>query len=198
MKKSSPRMHRVVVILSLLLGWALLASASVAETYKVDQAHSFVMFRAKRMGVVYVYGRFNDFSGTLTMSGDDISSGSLALEVRTESVDSGNERRDTHLRSPDFFNAKQLPVMSFSTTSLKGKGGNVYEVRGDLTLLGVTKEVIAEVEHVGTGKDRRSGKTMVGFDTTFVIQRSDFGMKFMSGPLSEDIDIHLAIQAIEQ
>jgi polyisoprenoid-binding protein YceI len=174
---------------------ALLPAIASAETYDVDSVHSAVMFRAKRMGVVYVYGRFNEFAGTLEMTGEDVTTGKLALEVKTASIDTGNQRRDDHLRNPDFFNATQLPVMKFESTGVR-TAGNGFEVTGNLTMHGVTKPVTATVEKVGSGKDPRAGKALVGFEAKFTLKRSDFDMKYMVGPLSDEVDVHLALQVV--
>jgi polyisoprenoid-binding protein YceI len=179
-----------------LLVFALLPAAASAATYDIDAVHSSVMFRAKRMDVVYVYGRFNEFAGTIDMTGDDVSTGKVSLEVKTSSVDTGNQRRDDHLRNPDFFNSTQLPTMKFESTGVKAGSGNNFEVSGNLTLHGVTKPVTATVEKVGSGKDPRSGKTLVGFEARFTIKRSDFDMKYQVGPLSDEVDVHLAIHAV--
>jgi polyisoprenoid-binding protein YceI len=174
---------------------ALLPAIATAETYDVDAVHSAVMFRAKRMGVVYVYGRFNEFAGTVEMTGEDVTTGKLSLEVKTPSIDTGNQRRDDHLRSPDFFNAAQLPVMKFESTGVRAAGTG-FEVTGNLTLHGVTKPVTASVEKVGSGKDPRAGKTLLGFEGKITLKRSDFDMKYMVGPLSDEIDVHIALQVV--
>jgi polyisoprenoid-binding protein YceI len=184
-------------VLAALLTMSMPAFAG-AETYDVDAVHSAVMFRAKRMEVVYVYGRFNQFAGTVEMSGEDVTSGKLSLEVQTASVDTGNQRRDDHLRSPDFLNAAQLPAMKFESAAVRGAGERLYDVTGNLTLHGVTKPVTARVEHVGTGKDPRSGKTLLGFDAKFTLKRSEFDMSFMVGPLSDEIDVHIALHAVSR
>ncbi len=172
-----------------------LPATAGADTYDIDAVHSAVMFRAKRMGVVYVYGRFNEFAGTVDMTGDDVTSGKLALEVKTTSVDTGNQRRDDHLRSPDFLNAAQIPVMKFESTGVRAVG-DVFEVTGNLTLHGVTKPVTATVEKIGSGKDPRAGKALVGFEGKFTLKRSEFDVKYMVGPVSDEIDIHIALQAV--
>jgi polyisoprenoid-binding protein YceI len=148
------------------------------------------------MGVVYVYGRFNEFAGTIDMIGEDVSTGKVSLEVKTSSVDTGNQRRDDHLRNPDFFNSTQLPTMKFESTGVKAGSGSTFEVNGNLTLHGVTRPVTATVEKVGSGKDPRSGKTLVGFEARFTIKRSDFDMKYQLGPLSDEVDIHVALHAV--
>ena len=179
-----------------LLAFALLPAAASADTYDVDAVHSSVMFRAKRMGVVYVYGRFNEFAGTIDMTGEDVGTGKVSLEVKTSSVDTGNQRRDDHLRNPDFFNSTQLPTMKFESTGVKPGSGNTFEVTGNLTLHGVTKPVTATVEKVGSGKDPRSSKTLVGFEAKLTIKRSDFDMKYQLGPLSDEVDVHISLHAV--
>ena len=181
-----------------LLMLVLCPSLAGAETYDVDAVHSAVMFRAKRMGVVYVYGRFNEFSGTLELDGEGIASGKIELEVKTASVDTGNQRRDDHLRSPDFLNAVQLPVMKLDSAGVRAVDEGTYEVNGELTLHGVTRPVVATVEHVGTGKDPGSGKTLHGFEARFTLKRSEFGMAFMVGPVSDEIDVHVALHAVSR
>ena len=181
-----------------LLALVLCPSLAGAETYDVDTVHSAVMFRAKRMGVVYVYGRFNEFSGRLELEGESIASGKVALEVKTASVDTGNQRRDDHLRSPDFLNAVQLPVMKFESSGVRAVDEGTYEVSGELTLHGVTKPVVATIEQVGTGKDPSSGKTLQGFEGRFTLKRSEFGMGFMVGPVSDEIDVHVALHAVSR
>jgi len=179
-----------------ILAFAL-PPAVAATDYQIDPVHSALMFRAKRMGTVYVYGRFNELSGSITIPGDDVTRGEVAIEVRTASVDSGNERRDNHLRSPDFLNATEIPLMTFESTRVE-KAGDDLEVTGRLSLHGVTKDVTLSLEQVGSSKDPRSGATLIGFDGSFSIQRSDFGMSFMQGPVSDRIDIRVAIQAISR
>jgi polyisoprenoid-binding protein YceI len=174
---------------------ALLPAIASADTYDVDAVHSAVMFRAKRMGVVYVYGRFNEFAGTIEMNGEDVTTGKLSLEVKTASVDTGNQRRDDHLRSPDFLDAAQLPVMKFESTGVRA-AGNGFEVTGNLTLHGVTRPVTASIEQVGSGKDPRAGKALVGFEGKFTLKRSDFDIEFMMGPVSDEIDVHIALHAV--
>lgn len=173
-------------------------TALPAETYEIDTAHSTLNFRAKRMGIVYVYGAFRDITGTIELPGDDLVAGSISLTVKTASVDSGNERRDNHLRSPDFLNSTELPEMTFKSKRVEAGEAGVFNVVGDLSLHGITKEVIVPVGQVGSGKDPRSGASLIGFDGSFTLQRSDFGMSFMVGPISDDIDIRIAIQAVSR
>ncbi len=183
----------------LLAGAALCVPVTAgAETLSIDPAHSFFMFRAVRGDIANIYGRFNDFSGSVTLDGDDFEGGSIEISIRTGSVDTGIQRRDDHLRSPDFLNSAEIPVMTFKSTSVKKVSDDRFEVTGDLVLHGVTKSVTASVELVGRGKDRRLNATLVGFDGTFSILRSDFKMEFMPQFVGDEILIHFAVQAVGQ
>lgn len=174
------------------------AVAASAATYQVDPVHSSVQFHARHFGVSNVYGRFNDFKATLVYDEADPAAGSFELEVQTASVDTGTTRRDDHLRSPDFFNVKQFPVLTFESTAVKPLGEGRFEVTGDLTILGTTRPVTGEARLIGTGKHPRSNAPMVGFETELTIKRSDFGMEFMVGPVSDEIGVKVAVEATAQ
>ena len=193
--------HHVTTGKALLAFLATLAVSSTAlraETYKIDTAHSFFMFQSLRMGVANIYGRFNDFEGTLTLDGEDYESASIELTIRTESVDTGVERRDAHLRSPDFLNSSEVPTMTFSSTGIEKMSDSKFAVTGDLSLHGVTKEVTAEVDLVGKGKDPRRGSTLLGFDGTMQLKRQDFDMNFGPEFIGAEVNIRFALQVVSQ
>ncbi len=171
-------------------------SQNAAKTYNIDAVHSAVIFRAKHLGVSYNYGRFNDFSGNITLDESDVSKSKIELVVKAASVDTANAKRDQHLRSPDFFNAKQFPVITFNSTNVKQKVGqeNILEVTGDFELHGVKKSVTIDAEITGKGEHPRSGE-LIGFETTFAIKRSDFGMDYELKNVSDDIRITVSIEA---
>src|SRR4051812_48639209 len=118
-------------ILPLLLTSTLALAAPA--TYKVDPAHSFAIFRIKHLDVGHVYGRFNEPNGSITIDDSDPSKSAFSLELQTSKVDTGIQKRDEHLKSPDFFNAKQFPTIKFASTAVK-KNEKGYEVTGDLTI----------------------------------------------------------------
>lgn len=130
------------------------------------------------------------------MDETDVSKSKIELEVQTASVDTANSKRDQHLRSPDFFNAKQFPVITFTSTKVSEKAGqeNMLEVTGDFELHGVKKSISVDVEMTGTGKHPRAGE-LIGFETTFAIKRSDFGMNYELKNVSDDIRITVSIEA---
>ncbi|RKU14114.1 polyisoprenoid-binding protein [Candidatus Poribacteria bacterium] len=171
-------------------------SQSAAKAYQIDAVHSSVLFRAKHLGVSYNYGRFNEFSGSIMMDETDVPKSKVEFEVKTASVDTANEKRDQHLRSPDFFNAKQFPVITFKSTKVSAKAGqeNMLEVTGDFALHGVKKSITVDVEITGKGKHPQDGE-LIGFETTFGIKRSEYGMTYGMQGVSDDIRITVSIEA---
>ena len=146
---------RTLVLSLLIIGFAGSTQfVNAADTYEIDTAHSMITFRAKHNGISYNYGRFNEFTGEITMD-EDVSKSTVAFEVKTASVDTANKKRDQHLRSSDFFSAKQFPVITFKSTKVSMKEGEegMLEVTGDLELLGVKKSITVDVEI--TGKEQR-------------------------------------------
>lgn len=184
-----------VVLASVLLPVFAARSGAVAEKYTVDAVHSSAIFRIKHMNVSYFWGRFNDVSGTVAWDSENPEASSFDVRIKTESVDTNSKQRDNHLKSPDFFNAKQFPTLAFKSKSVKKAGEKTYEVAGELTLHGVTKPLTAKVEMTGTGKAPQGGGTIIGFETTFEIKREDFGMSYGKGALGEDVRVVVSLEA---
>jgi polyisoprenoid-binding protein YceI len=185
----------LAVAVSALMGMASLARA--AETYKVDPVHSSCLFRAKHFNAGYFYGRFNEITGTIVVDEANPAKSSAEIQVKVESIDTNDAKRDQHLKSPDFFNAKQFPTITFKSKQVKKSGKDTYEMTGDLNLHGVTRSVTAKVTRTGEGKDP-FGKFRIGFETVFTIKRSDFGMKFMLGPISDEIQLIISVEGLRQ
>lgn len=186
------------VCLLMLIGMAgMLQLADAADTYEVDAAHSMIIFRAKHMGVSNNYGRFNQFSGMLTVDEADAANSAIELEVKAESVDTGNEKRDQHLRSPDFFNAKQFPVITFKSTKVEKVDEDTLKVTGNFELHGVKKSVTVEVEMTGKGKNQQ-GTALIGFETIFTIKRSEFGMNYGIGAVSDEVRITVSVEGMKK
>jgi polyisoprenoid-binding protein YceI len=179
------------------LGLLLAPAALAADPFKVDPVHSTVIFRVKHFGVGYIYGRFDQVSGTFAFDDNNPADSSLAMEVKTDSVDTNNPGRDKHLKGPDFFNVKEFPTISFKSKEVKKIDDQNYEVTGDLTLLSTTNPVTIKVERVGTAKGQRGGLRS-GIEATFTIKRSDFGMKFMVGPVSDEVRVTVATEGVQQ
>jgi polyisoprenoid-binding protein YceI len=176
------------------LGFAL--SASGADTYKVDPVHSSVVFSIKHNGVTNFYGAFKDISGTVAFDATDPSKSAVELTVPVESVDTRSDKRDQHLKSPDFFNAKQFPAITFKSNKIEGSGES-YKISGDLTIHGVTKPITVDFKRGADGQGG-GGKTVGGGEARFTIKRSDYDMKFMVGPLGDDVNIILSLEGAKQ
>jgi polyisoprenoid-binding protein YceI len=190
------RLLTAAALLGLLPLPGLLPRAG-ADTFKVDPVHSALVFRVKHLGVGYFYGRFNDLTGTVTLDEKNPADASFQLQVKADSVDTGQAKRDNHLKSPDFFNAKEFPTISFRSKQVKPLKGGALEVTGDLTLHGVTKSITVKVKRVGSGNDP-FGKFRAGFETDFLIRRSDYGMNFMPQALGDDIWLLVGFEAIRE
>jgi polyisoprenoid-binding protein YceI len=163
-----------------------------ADTYQVDPTHSSMVFRVKHMGLANFYGRFNAISGSFILD-DDSTKNSFQIQIKTESVDTANTKRDDHLKSPDFFNSKQFPTITFKSTQVKKSGDATFDVTGDLTLHGVTKSVVAKVTKTGSGNNPM-GKQAAGVEAELNIKRSDFGMSFMLQGLGDEILVIVSLE----
>lgn len=167
-------------------------------TYRVDPVHSTVLFRVKHMDTTYVYGRFNKFTGTIVVNERDPARSSVELEIDLNSVDTGNSQRDDHLRNPDFFNTRQYPRATFKSTRVRKVNDTAVEVQGDLTLRGITKPLTARVTFTGKGRNPK-GQEIIGFETTFTIKRSEFGVNYgLNGGLSDEVRMTISVEAIRQ
>jgi polyisoprenoid-binding protein YceI len=151
-----------------------LAGLSVG-TWNVDPSHSRVGFVARHLMVSKVRGSFASFSGTITVADDPLAS-TVDASVDIASVSTGDEGRDGHLLSADFFDAEQFPTMTFATTSIR-QDGDDYVLVGDLTIKGVTKQVEFELEFEGVNTDPW-GNTKAGFEAETEISRKDFGLEW--------------------
>ncbi len=167
------------------------------SVFDVDPVHSAVIFKIQHMGVSNVYGRFNDVSGTFAIDPADLAGSSVEMTVKAQSVDSGNDVRDEHLRKPDFFNAKQFEEITFSSTSIeKTEDEGKYLLKGKLTMLGVTKPIEATLKWVG---DRDVGGQMgyrAGIEAVFAVKRSEFGMTYgvAAGAVGDEVTILAAFE----
>ena len=168
-----------------------LAPAARAADYQIDPIHSVILFRIKHMDVGYFYGRFNSPQGNFTFDEANPAASSFQAQVKAADFDSGNVKRDEHVRGPDFLSAKEFPTVSFKSTAVEPAGTGRYKVAGQLTLHGVTKPVTMSLEKTGAAKDR------VGFEGTMDIKRSDFGMKGVGG-VSDEVRLIAAFQGVKK
>jgi polyisoprenoid-binding protein YceI len=171
------------------------SAARAADTFTVDPMHSSISFMIPHQEISYIHGRFNQFSGEFVIDRADPSKSSFMLSIKVESVDTNNAKRDEHLRAPDYFNAKQFPDMVFQSKSVKPIDGG-YEVAGELTLHGVTKDLTLVLKGGDKVVEFPKGTQRIGVVTTPVIKRSDFGMKAeLPKSLGDEVTINIGIEA---
>jgi len=157
-------------------------SPTLAEDYVIDASHSAATFQVPHLGLSWTSGRFNSLSGTVSTN-----PATFTLVAKTDSIDTGNAQRDEHLKSPDFFNAKQFPEISFKSTSVR-PATNGYEVTGELSLHGVTRPVT--IQFLG-GKEAEfpAGVYRTGFTGKLVIKRSTFGIDKFQEMVGDEVQI---------
>jgi len=194
------------VIITLVVVWTLVtvqvaAVLAATDRYNVDLDHSTVEFRVAHMVVSKTTGRFTDYSGFIEMDPEAMTVKTMEAEIKTASVNTNHQKRDTHLRGPDFFNVEKHPTMTYKLKSYR-KTGESYAAVGELTLLGVTKEVTLTGTFNGVAKDPW-GNIRAGFTAEGKLNRKDFGMNWSktldSGGLvvGDEVHIKLDIECIK-
>jgi len=171
-------------------------------TYKIDAAHSDIIFKVKHLMITNVTGQFKAFDATLTSDKDDFSDAVVTFTADINSVDTRNEQRDGHLKSDDFFNAEKYPELKFVSTSFT-KNGEGYKLKGDLTIRDVTKKIELKADYNGAMVDPW-GQSKVGFEAEGTIKRKELGLGWdaltEAGGIvvSDDVKLQFHIQFIKQ
>ena len=188
------------VILLLASSWTQIAEAS---SWKLDKAHSQINFAVSHLVIAEVTGRFNDFEVSMDASKDDFTDVVIEAVIETGSIDTGNEKRDGHLKSDDFLNAEKFTTIHFKSSSVEKTGDGTYNITGLLTIRDVTKTVVLDTRYKGTIMDPW-GNTHAVFRATTTVNRFDYGVRwgavvetggFVAG---ENIDITLLMQFVQQ
>ncbi|MDQ6479301.1 YceI family protein [Dyadobacter sp. LHD-138] len=176
--------------ISLLILFSVLSVASFAQTtWKSDKPHSQLKFDITHLGVSTISGAFTDFEATIKASKPDFSDAVFTLNAKTASINTGVEKRNDHLKSPDFFDAATNPELTFKSTGMKKVSEGKYQLSGDLMMHGVTKPVTLDLWYRGTIINQMSKKPVAGFRATGIVKRADFGIgpKFPAPMLSEEV-----------
>jgi polyisoprenoid-binding protein YceI len=180
----------------------LAASAQVSK-WQIDPAHSEADFTVRHMGIANVHGRFGSVNGMLTLDEKDSTKSGVNATIDTTTVDTGVAQRDTHLKSPEFFDVAKYPQMTFVSKSLSNTGGQL-QLTGDLTIHGITKSVNLALEGPSKEQVDPYGKTRRAFSATTTIHRQDFGLNWngnlKSGDtvVGDDVKVELDIELIQQ
>lgn len=201
-RKSGKMLGIRLFALILTSGIFLGAAAAQTTTWKIDPAHSEADFTVKHMGISNVHGHFGNVNG-MTLDNNDITKSSVTATVDTTTVYTGVAQRDTHLKSPDFFEVAKYPTMTFVSKQFKKVNGNL-QVIGDLTIHGVTRSVTLSVEGPSKPQLDPYGMTRIGTSMTTTIHRQDFGLVWQgtlkSGDVvvGDDIKVELDVEFIKQ
>ncbi len=192
------KMNRLATAVA-LSALALAASATqAAQSYSIDKGHSEVSFQIRHL-VTKVRGNFGDYSGTIVMDPAKAENSSVEFVIKATSINTANEKRDGHLRSPDFFDVEKNPEITFKSTKVTGGAGGAYQVTGNLTMRGVTKEVTLPVTFLGETKDPW-GNVKAGFETATRINRKEYGINWNAAldqggfMLADDVDIQINLE----
>lgn len=152
-------------------------AATTRSTWQLDPNHTLVQFIGKHLMITTVRGHFKSVRGTLILDEAAPANSSVEVEIDAASLDSGVEYRDNHLKSADFLEAEKYPLITFKSTRVEPEDAEHAKIIGDLTIHGVTREVVLDTEFTGRGKDPM-GKEVVSFDAKTSINRKDFGLNW--------------------
>lgn len=171
-------------------------SAMGAGHYVIDPEQSTVIIKVKNRDVSFVYGRFNDISGTINVDRlSDPGKLDITVEIKSKSFDTNNKKRDRHVAGPEFLNAKKHPTINFKGRSVKKLEDGKFELQGKLTLLGVSKDLTVIFQQTGLVKISRT-EYRLGGEVTFTIKRSEFGMDQMIPDVADEVTVIVNLEGI--
>ena len=190
-------MKKLVLVSALAALFTLPATQAADYVIDTQGAHAFVQFKVSHLGYSWLHGRFNTFSGEFSYDDKNLAGAKISLEIDTKSVDSNHAERDKHLRSADFLNVDQHGKASFVSSKVVAKDGANFDVVGNFTLNGVTKEITIAASKTGEGKDPWGGYR-AGFEGKTSINLSDYGIKNILGPASETVHLDLVVEGVRK
>ena len=179
-----------------------MTTTTATRTYKIDKSHSEAIFQVRHL-VTKVRGRFTDFEGAIEFNEANPEQSSVHFTINTTSIDTAEPDRDKHLRSADFFEVDKFPQITFVSKRIVKRGAETYDVTGDLSIHGVTKEVVLPVAHMGKAKDPW-GNDRIGFEAESSLNRKDYGLHWNAALetggflVGDEVKISLEIQAVGQ
>ena len=186
----------------LVVAVALAASASSvrAESYMIDPSHTSIIFGVSHLKYSFTYGRFNKMRGSYVLDRADPAASKFQIIIDAASLDTNDDKRDMHLRSPDFFNTNEFPVISFQSTGVSLENtdkGEVYNITGNMTMHGTTRQVMMPLRKLGEGKGPY-GKYRTGFYGDQRIKRSEYGMTNMIDMIGDEVAVTISFEGIRQ
>ncbi len=184
---------------ALLLSAAITAPAMAApQTFTFDKLHTQIQFSVEHMGFSHPMGKFLGFDGSFVFDETNPAAGSTSVTIDTNSLNMDDAKWDEHLKSADMFNVAKYPSMTFKSTKVELTGSKTAKMTGDLTLLGVTKPVTLDVTFNACGEHPMSHLYTCGFDASGTLKRSDFGMTYALPMVSDDVGLHITVEASVQ
>ena len=180
--------------IALLLAVSLPLAAHAADSYTADPPHTYALFSVSHFGFSTMHGRFDKTSGKVTLD-RAAKNGTVDITIEAASISTGFDKRNEHLKSPDFFNVAEFPTITYKSNSIKFNGDVPVSVAGNMTLLGVTKPVTLAIDAFKCGPNPMSKKEECGAAATAQIKRSDFGMKTFLPGVGDDITLEIEIEA---
>lgn len=191
-------MKKMVALLAASAALAL-AQPILAADYVIDMegAHASINFKISHLGFSFLVGRFDEFSGTLSYDPEKPGDSRVEVVVKTESINSNHAERDEHLRSDDYLATDKYPEAIFKSTQFVTEDGKSGKLHGQLTLRGVTKDIVIDVEKVGEGKDPWGGHR-VGFAGKTKLTLADFGIPSDLGPTARQVELSLHVEGVRQ
>jgi polyisoprenoid-binding protein YceI len=175
---------------------SLSAQSRAAEVYDLDTSHMSIVFSCSHMNMSYTYGIFHKAQGRFILDRTNPAGCRFQMVIDASSIDTNQPDRDTHLKSPDFFNVAQFPSITFDSTSVTQSSsaqGVVYQVTGNLTMHNVTQQIVLPMQMLGEGKSP-DGSYHAGFMTQFTLKRSDFGMDKLLNMVGDPIGITVSFE----
>lgn len=195
-------MKRILALISLTIA-LILPGVTLASTWNIDPDHSTIGFKIRHLMVSNVNGHFSSYSGTIDINDADITKSKISVSIDAATIDTNVRKRDEHLRSPDFFDVAKYPKLTFVSKSIsKGREGHLL-VKGDLTMRGVTKEVVLDVEGPTMESKDPWGNIRKGATATTLINRKDFGLTWNAALetggvlVGDEVNIILEVELIK-
>lgn len=183
-----------------IAGLLMTGAAFAADSYDIDPTHAWVRFETNHAGWSQAQGAFKAVSGTISFDKEDVTKSSVEIVLEAGSIDTNDEKRDTHLKSPDFLNAEEFPQITFKSTTIEKTGDKTAKVTGDLTLLGTAKPVVLDVTWNAESPlpwDANTIKT--GFSATGTFSGPEFGIAKMTDfGLGPDITLDIDVEAVKK
>jgi len=165
--------------------------------WEIDQNHSKIEFNIKYLGIIPVHGTFDKYESKLDWHPTEPSKSSVFVKIAADSINTGIEKRDTHLKNEDFFNVEKYPNIIFKSTEFKREKGNLY-VTGDLTMHGVTKKVTLKMDNLSDPVKNPMGKTVYGGTAQLILNRSDYNIKSYGAVVSDRVEILVPVIVMQK